>query len=70
MPGETVLDPFGGLFTVPMCAVKLARKAVSIELNPGYFYDGCNYVRAAELKASTPTLFDLMEAEEAPVEEV
>jgi hypothetical protein len=28
------------------------------------------YVRAAELKASTPTLFDLMEAEEAPVEEV
>jgi hypothetical protein len=32
--------------------------------------NGCNYVRAAELKASTPTLFDLMEAEEAPVEEV
>jgi hypothetical protein len=67
MPGETVFDPFGGLFTVPMCAVKLGRQAVSIELNPGYFYDGCNYVAAAELKASTPTLFDLLEAEEAPI---
>lgn len=68
MPGETVFDPFGGLFTVPMCAVKLGRQAVSIELNPGYFYDGCNYVKAAELKASTPTLFDLLEAEETPID--
>jgi hypothetical protein len=70
MPGETVFDPFGGLFTVPLCAVKLGRQAVSIELNPGYFYDGCNYVRAAELKASTPTLFDLLDTEEATIEEV
>ena len=31
-------------------------------------YDGCNYVKAAELKASTPTLFDLMEVEEAPID--
>ena len=32
--------------------------------------NGCTYVRAAELKASTPTLFDLMEAEnDAPTEE-
>jgi hypothetical protein len=32
--------------------------------------NGCNYVRAAELKASTPTLFDLMEAEDdAPTED-
>jgi hypothetical protein len=70
MPGETVFDPFGGLFTVPLCAIQLGRKGVSIELNPGYFYDGCNYVKAAELKASTPTLFDLIEDEEAPIEEV
>ena len=59
--GETVLDPFGGLMTVPMMAVKLKRRGVGIELNPGYFYDGCAYVKAAELKASTPTLFDLEE---------
>lgn len=63
MPGETVFDPFGGLFTVPLCAIKAGRKAVSVELNPGYFYDGCNYVRAAELKANTPTLFDLTKEE-------
>lgn len=61
--GETVLDPFGGLFTVPMCAVKLKRRAIGVELNPGYFLDGSVYVKAAELKASTPSLFDLEEAE-------
>jgi hypothetical protein len=33
-------------------------------------YDGCNYVRAAELKASTPTLFDLMEAEDVEAQEL
>lgn len=57
--GETVFDPFGGLFTVPMTAVKLGRKAIGVELSSSYFYDGCVYVQAAELKASTPTLFDL-----------
>ena len=69
--GETVFDPFGGLFTVPYCAVQLRRRAISVELNPGYFFDGCAYVRAAEQKASAPTLFNLLEAaeqEEAVIE--
>lgn len=59
--GDLVFDPFGGLFTVPMMAVKWKRRAISTELSVPYFYDGCLYVRAAELKASTPTLFDLEE---------
>jgi hypothetical protein len=63
MPGETVLDPFGGLMTVPYCAVKLGRRGVGIELNPGYFRDGAVYVEAAAAELSVPTLFDLIEQE-------
>jgi hypothetical protein len=61
MPGETVLDPFGGLMTVPFCAVKLRRFGVGIELNPAYFRDGVMYLREAEAKASVPSLFDLLD---------
>ena len=61
MEGETVFDPFGGLMTVPYCAVPLKRKAIACELNPGYWADGVSYVRAAEEKAAAPTLFDITE---------
>jgi DNA modification methylase len=61
MPGETVLDPFGGLMTVPYCAVKLGRKGVGIELNPAYWLDGCAYCAAAEREQSMPGLFDVIE---------
>ncbi|SCM73427.1 conserved hypothetical protein [uncultured Pleomorphomonas sp.] len=59
-PGETVLDPFGGLMTVPYCAIKLGRRGVGIELNPGYWLDGVKYCEAAEEEVETPTLFDLI----------
>lgn len=58
-PGDTVLDPFGGLMTVPYCAVKLSRRGVGIELNPRYFDDGVAYVKTAAEEAAAPTLFDL-----------
>ena len=59
VPGETVFDPFAGLMTVPYRAVKMGRKAVGVELNPGYFLDGCAYVEAAAREMATPSLFDL-----------
>ena len=65
MPGETVLDPFGGLMTVPYCAVKAGRRGVGIELNHGYFLDGLAYVEAAAREVSAPTLFDVLEASAA-----
>jgi hypothetical protein len=58
--GDTVLDPFGGLMTVPYCAVKMNRPGVGIELNSRYFADGAAYVKTAAAEASTPTLFDLI----------
>lgn len=61
--GELVFDPFAGLFTVPYCAVKMGRKGYGVELNKEYWSDGKKYCREAEIKASTPTLFDLIEFE-------
>ncbi len=59
MPGEMVFDPFAGIGTVPYCAIKLRRRGVGVELNPGYFADAVRYCEEAEREASTPTLFDL-----------
>ena len=58
--GDLVLDPFGGLMTVPMTAVKMRRDGYGIELNPDYFRDGVGYLQAAEDEIEAPTLFDFM----------
>lgn len=62
--GDVVLDPFGGLMSVPKTAVKLGRFGIGIELNAGYFQDGAAYCAAEESGLATPSLFDLLEAEE------
>lgn len=61
-PGDTILDPFGGLMTVPEVAVKKGRFGIGIELNPDYFWDGVEYCKSAEAEIEQPTLFDFMEA--------
>lgn len=60
--GDMVLDPFGGLMTVPMTAVKMKRYGYGIELSCDYFRDGVGYLQEAENEIETPTLFDFMEA--------
>nr|DAZ26990.1 MAG TPA: Helicase of the snf2 rad54 family [Caudoviricetes sp.] len=59
-PGDLVFDPFGGLMTVPMMAVKMNRRGYGIELNPDYFRDGVGYLQAEEEERDTPTLFDFI----------
>ena len=59
MKGETVLDPFGGLGTVPYCAVKLGRRGLGVELSPEYFAEALRHLRALDRQRATPTLFDL-----------
>ena len=58
--GDLVLDPFGGLMTVPMMAVRMRRRGYGIELNPDYFRDGIGYLQAEEEKIDEPTLFDYL----------
>ncbi len=68
--GDTVLDPFGGLMTVPMTAVKMRRRGYGIELNVGYFRDGVGYLQAAEQDIETPTLFDFIGEEDGRGERI
>lgn len=58
--GDMVYDPFGGLMTVPMTAVKMKRYGYGCELNPDYFRDGVGYLKEVEAERETPTLFDFM----------
>jgi DNA modification methylase len=63
MPGETVLDPFMGIGTVPWMALKHGRKGLGIELSPVYFGDAVAYCEAIARQLSAPTLFDLDQLE-------
>ena len=59
-PGDLVFDPFGGLGTVPLEAMKAGRRGYMCELNPDYFCDAVGYLKAEEEKQEAPTLFDLL----------
>ena len=66
MKGETVFDPFGGLFTVPNRAIGLGRKGVAVELNEDYFDDGVRLLEAKQAKLAVPTLFELLDRSSLP----
>jgi len=59
--GDKVYDPFGGLMTVPMTAVKMNRYGYGCELNPDYFRDGVGYLKEVEAEKEMPTLFDFID---------
>lgn len=63
--GDVVMDPFGGLMTVPLRAIKAGRLGYGIELNAGYWSDGVEYLRAAEREMAIPDLFATLDSDEA-----
>jgi hypothetical protein len=65
-PGDVVYDPFAGLGTVPMTAVKMGRYGHGVELAPDYYAAAVRYCQAAEQQAKMPTLFDLAALELKP----
>lgn len=60
-PGDEVFDPFGGLFTVPLRAIKKGRRGRAAELNSEYFRDGVRYLQTEEKQQSMPDLFGSLE---------
>ena len=60
--GDIILDPFGGIGSTPMTAIKMGRYGIGIELNTDYFRDGVGYCKAQEDKIDAPTLFDFMDS--------
>lgn len=59
-PGDVILDPFGGIMTVPTLAVKHGRYGIGVELNTDYFRDGVAYLKEADMQQNVFTLFDLI----------
>ena len=59
--GETVFDPFAGLFTVPYIAAKMERYGIGTELNEDYFRDGVGYLKSTDEDVQQISLFDFIE---------
>ena len=62
--GEKVYDPFGGLFTVVLRAIKLGRIGRATELATNYFFDGVKHLQVAERQLAMPSLFDTLPEQE------
>lgn len=60
-PGDIVLDPFGGIMSVPYQAIKMGRKGVGIELKDSYFEQGIKNCELAELESNQVSIFDVLE---------
>lgn len=54
---------------MPLCAIKGGRRGLGTELSSASFVDSVRYLQAQELKASTPSLFDLIDLEASEVED-
>ena len=57
--GEIVLDPFGGIGSVPFQAIKMGRQGWMTELNEEYWRCAVGYCETAEAQVNVPTLFDM-----------
>lgn len=62
--GEIVFDPFAGIGTVPVRAVKLGRKGWGCELNLDSVKDAVVYLDAIQREMETLSLFDFRQAME------
>jgi hypothetical protein len=59
--GELVFDPFGGIGTVPLTAIRMGRRGIMTELNPDYYRDAVGYLTAEEDDSmENISLFDLI----------
>ena len=66
--GEVVFDPFSGLGTVAVRALKLGRRGRGVELNASYFRDSARHLDAAEREIAIPSLFDILGADAVTLE--
>lgn len=64
-PGDVVYDPFSGLGSTALEAVRQGRIGYGSELNPVSVADSVTYLRRHDAEANVPTLFDLLDIEGA-----
>jgi DNA modification methylase len=58
--GDLILEPFAGLGTTGVRAIKKERKAYLCELNDVYARCAATYLKEAEYRNELPTLFDMI----------
>src|SRR5690606_20463678 len=63
-PGEVVGDPFSGLGSTVLEAVRRGRRGFGTELNPASVADSVVYLQRHDNEAAVPTLFDLIDIEQ------
>ncbi len=63
--GDLIYDPFGGIMSVPYCAILAGRRGYASELHTPYFHDGVRYLEQAERKMAVPSLFAMLDSEHA-----
>lgn len=67
-PGDLVYDPFNGIGSTGVCALKMGRKYIGSELKVGYYNISVRNLKDAEYATSVPTLFDLSESSLDPTD--
>lgn len=63
-PGDLIADPFSGLGTTGVRAIRKKRRAFLTELNDTYAKCALGYLKETEYKNELPTLFDLLTKKE------
>ena len=63
-PNDIVLDPFGGIGSTGVTALKHKRRSISVELKESYFKQAARALSEADRIALSGTLFDRMDAAE------
>lgn len=58
--GELIADPFNGLGTTGVEALKRGRRYFGTELSDEYAYQSAFYLKSEEIKQQVPTLFDMI----------
>jgi len=64
-PDDLVLDPFGGIGSTGVVAIRHGRRSISCELKPSYWATAVRNLTTAEDEANRPTLFDDTELDAA-----
>jgi DNA modification methylase len=62
-PGDLVYDPFSGLGSTVLEAVRQGRRGYGSELNPASVADSLVYLERHDREQGIPTLFDLLDTE-------
>ena len=60
-PGDKILDPFAGVGSTSVVAIREGREAVGIELSTEYWKYQVGFCELEESKLNQPTLFDLID---------